>query len=195
MSSIYLSDYTIPPPPSPNNNNQENEQQDTRSTYSNGGVSVDSFQTAASSAFRDERRPLPLSVTGRNVPKKKFHMLVYKSDQSYLTVLLDDNEDLGLQLIGQIELFLSVNFTPLAQMLTRDRASSHPGSGNTGPNCNSAMTGLVNQFGTASLDSVSPNIKFVYFNNLNLAEKMSPGCMCDQDSYRLLADLKSDLAR
>jgi len=40
-----------------------------------------------------------------------------------------------------------------------------------------------------------PNIKYLYFNNLNLAEKITPGIQCDKDAYKLLADLKADLGR
>jgi hypothetical protein len=91
-----------------------------------------------------------------------------------------------------LESFLSLNFSPLAKILTRDsNVSGYGGSATASPNASGQFASHV----LGSSDSTPPNVKFIYFNNLNLAEKKSPGYKCDTDSYRMLADLKEDLSR
>jgi len=48
---------------------------------------------------------------------------------------------------------------------------------------------------TAATADTPPNTKYIYFNNLNFAEKVSAGYQYDTESYKLLADLKRDLSR
>lgn len=72
--------------------------------------------------------------------------------------------------MSSLDSYLSVNLTPIAKKLTLVPAVDLPSSS---------------------------NVKFIYFNNLNLAEKstLSPlSSSFELEAYKLLADLKSDLA-
>jgi len=115
--------------------------------------------------------------------------IIYKRDSHIHLNLSDDVEDEAISLFHlviykaeasyfvmlldseeeetlRIEAFLNVNFITLAKELTKEGVLPEP----------------------------SP-IKYVYFNNLNFAEKMSPGCLANMESYKLLADLKQDISR
>ena len=90
--------------------------------------------------------------------------------------------------MNSLESFLSLNFSSLAKILTRDSNVMVHGGSNSSPSGPFANHLL-------SSDPTPPNVKFIYFNNLNLAEKKSAGYKCDTNSYRMIADLKSDLSR
>jgi len=92
--------------------------------------------------------------------------------------------------MNELESFLSLNFSPLARILTRDSNFTGLGSMNTSPGSSVQFSNHL-----LSSDPTPPNVKFIYFNNLNLAEKKSPGYKCDTNSYRMIGDLKTDLSR
>lgn len=108
-----------------------------------------------------------------------------------MVIFLNDTEEMDIPFMVNFETYLSLNFCPLAKLLEKDGNSS---SGNTITGIATSIKGLASSFQSSSLDSLPPTVKFAYFNNLNLAVKLSPGVQCDLDSYRMLADLKSDLA-
>ncbi|ODM98459.1 Vacuolar fusion protein CCZ1 [Orchesella cincta] len=117
---------------------------------------------------------------------KKFHMLIYKAEQTYLTLLVPDTEELVRETINKLEVFLNVNFTSMARQLAKvPSANSHPSQ--------NATSGCISN--AAIHESIPPNVKFIYFNSLNLAERASPTIRCEIDAYKLLADLRADLAR
>jgi len=87
------------------------------------------------------------------------------------------------QHVTKIETFLNLNFTPIA----RDLAKSQRAGGMPVPN----LPGML----TAATADPPPNTKYIYFNNLNFAEKVSAGYQYDTESYKLLADLKRHLSR
>jgi hypothetical protein len=102
--------------------------------------------------------------------REHFHMLVYKHMNSFLAILLNDSTALSEDIVSDLDTYLNVNLIPLAKTLSQVPAPS---------------------------DSAAPtNVKFVYFNNLNLAEKSTlawPTTSTEQDAYKLLADLRLDL--
>lgn len=81
-----------------------------------------------------------------------------------------------------MESFLNVNFTSIARQLAK--MSNGPT-----PPASSIMNNAVMS------DSTPPNVKYIYFNSLNLAEKATPNFRYEVDAYKLLADLRADLAR
>jgi len=117
---------------------------------------------------------------------KKFHMLIYKAEQTYLTLLVPDTEDLARDTVNKLEVFLNVNFTSMARQLAKvPSVNSHPSQ--------TVMSGCISN--SAISEGIPPNVKFIYFNSLNLAERASPTIRCEIDAYKLLADLRADLAR
>jgi hypothetical protein len=90
------------------------------------------------------------------------------------------------QLITKIEAFLNLNFTPMARELARDQKANMS---------NSSPSGFSSMLSSSSSTDATANVKYLYFNNLNFAEKLSPGYQCDLEAYKLLADLKSDLSQ
>lgn len=91
-------------------------------------------------------------------------------------VLFTGSSTFDRQYISKIEGFLNLNFTSIARDLSKVyRLSSGSGLSN----------GMDNQSG----------VKYIYFNNLNFAEKICPGYQCDLEAYKLLTDLKQDLSK
>ncbi|OXA56758.1 vacuolar fusion protein CCZ1 homolog [Folsomia candida] len=115
------------------------------------------------------------TINGQKM-SSKFHMLIYKAEQTYLTILIPGSSTFDRQYISKIEGFLNLNFTSIARDLSKVyRLSSGSGLSN----------GMDNQSG----------VKYIYFNNLNFAEKICPGYQCDLEAYKLLTDLKQDLSK
>lgn len=128
---------------------------------------------------------------------KSFHIILYtfifktcpsyypsvSCDRIQTKFLLVENEDLVRETVGKLESFLNVNFTSIARQLAKTT---------TVPSQIPASSIIPNP---AMSDLIPPNVKYIYFNSLNLAEKASPTIRCEIDAYKLLADLRADLAR
>ncbi|CAG7726696.1 unnamed protein product [Allacma fusca] len=145
-------------------------------------------------------------VTGYNSDTENGHrkhcnMLVYKEKQTYVVMLVyADKSDFMREFCNKIEDYMKQNLVQLAKDLVDETKHSNEHSGGLQRIMSSGPFGLgsgIPAMPTSLIENTANNnVKYVYFNYLNLEEKVSPNCFQGQlEAYKLLADLKDDLSK